>query len=42
MAQWIECRPVNQRAAGLIPSLGHMPGLRARFPAGGTQEATTL
>ena len=30
VAQWIECRPVNQRVAGLIPSqdtgLGCRPG----------------
>ena len=40
MAQWIECLPANHRVTGLIPSLGHMPGLRARFPVGGVQEAT--
>ena len=22
----VECWPANQRVAGLIPSLGHMPG----------------
>ena len=27
VAQWIECQPANQRVAGSIPSLGHMPGL---------------
>ena len=41
VAQWIECWPVNQRVAGLIPSLGKMPGLWARSPVGGTQEAAT-
>ena len=35
VTQWTECRPVNQRVAGLIPSLGNMPGLRARSPVGG-------
>ena len=28
VAQWIECQPVNQTVAGLIPGLGHMPGLQ--------------
>ena len=37
----VECQPVNQRATGSIPSSGHMPGLRAPSPVGGTQEATT-
>ena len=32
VAQWLECRPVNQRVTSLIPSLGHMPGLWARSP----------
>ena len=41
VAQWIECRPVNQRVAGLIPNLGHMPELWIRSPVGGVQEATT-
>ena len=40
VAQWIECWPVNQRVAGWIPSLGHMPELRAS-PSRGTREATT-
>ena len=40
VAQWIECRPCEQRAAGSIPSLGHMPGLRARSLVGGIGEAT--
>ena len=35
VAQWIECQPVNQRIAGSILSLGHMPGLQARFQVGG-------
>ena len=30
-----ECQPENQRVAGCIPSLGHMPGLQARSPVGG-------
>ena len=34
VAQWIELRPVNQRVAGLIPSLRHMPGLQVRSPVG--------
>ena len=29
MAQWIECRPVNQRVASSSPSLEHMPRLQA-------------
>ena len=41
VAQWIECWPGNQRVAGWIPNLGHMPGLRARSPVRGKQEATT-
>ena len=41
VAQWIECQPVNQRVASSIPSLGHIPGLQARSPAGDAQEATT-
>ena len=34
VAQWIECWPVKQRVASLIPSLGHKPGLWARSPLG--------
>ena len=30
MAQWIECQPADQGVDGLVPSLGHMPGLWAR------------
>ena len=30
VAQWIEHWPENQRVAGSIPSLGHMPGLQVR------------
>ena len=41
VTQWIEHQPVNQRVASLIPSLGHMPGLQARPPEWGTQEANT-
>ena len=41
VAQWVECQPANQRVAGLIPSLGYMPGLQARFSVGGMQDATT-
>ena len=37
----VECRPVNQRVTGSIPSLGHMPGLQARSPVGGMRKATT-
>ena len=36
VAQWIECQTVNQRVAGSIPSLGHVPRLRARSLVGGT------
>ena len=42
VAQWIECQPANQRVAGSIPSLGHMPGLQNRSPVGGAQEATHI
>ena len=41
VAQRIECKPANQRVAGLIPSLERMPELWARSPVGGEQEATT-
>ena len=41
MAQWVECQPVNLGVAGSTPSLGHMPGLQARFPVGGARKATT-
>ena len=41
VAQWIECQPANQGVASLFPSLGHKPGLQARSPVGGMQEATT-
>ena len=40
VAQWIECQPVNQRVAGLIPDLGHMSGFWARSPVGAMREAT--
>ena len=30
----VECWPVNQKVAGSIPSLEHMPGLHARSPVG--------
>ena len=38
VAQWIERQPVNQKLTGSIPSQRHMPGLRARCPAGVTRE----
>ena len=38
VAQWIEHWPVNQRVGS---QSGHMPGLWARSPVGGTREATT-
>ena len=41
VAQWIERRSSNQRVTGSISSLGHMPGLQARSPVGGAQDATT-
>ena len=41
VAQWIECRPANQRVDGSFPSLRHMPWLWARCPVGGTLELTT-
>ena len=40
VAQWTECQTANQWVAGLTPNLGHMPGLRVRYPVGGTWEAT--
>ena len=42
MAEWIECRPANQRVTSSIPSLGHMPGLRVRSLVGGAGEATDV
>ena len=42
VAQWIECWPVNQRVAGSVPSLGHMPVLWARSPVGSVREATNI
>ena len=36
VAQWIELWPLNQKVTGSIPSVGHMPGLQARSPVGGT------
>ena len=41
VSQWIEGWPSNQRVAGSIPSLGHMPGLQASSPVGGVPGATT-
>ena len=41
VAQWIECWPANQRAAGLIPSFVNKPGLWAISSAGGAGEAAT-
>ena len=37
VAQWIEHGPASQKVAGLIPSLGHMPG----FPRPGLQWRAT-
>ena len=34
MVQWIECRPTDQRVAGLIPSLGTCLGYRPTPPLG--------
>ena len=36
VAQWIECWTANQRVTSSIPSLGHMFGLQASSPIGGT------
>ena len=36
VAQCIEHGPVKQKVAGSIPSLGHLLGLQARSPVGGT------
>ena len=41
VAQWIERWPAGQRVTGSIPSLWHTPGLWARSPVGGVQEAIT-
>ena len=38
VAQWIECRPINQRVTSSIISLGHMPGLWAGSPVRGEHE----
>ena len=39
MAQWIECRPANQKVTHQFNSWsGHMPGMWARFPNGGVCE----
>ena len=35
VAQWIECRPVNQKITSLIPSQGTWPGLQAGSLVGG-------
>ena len=40
-AQWIGCRPENQRVAGLIPSQGTSLGCGPGPGVGGVQEATT-
>ena len=39
VAQWTECRPVNRKVAGLLPSQAHT-GLQARSPVGSMWEAT--
>ena len=41
VAQWIECRSANQKGCWFDSQSGHMPGLQARSPAGGAQEAAT-
>ena len=42
VAQWIECRLVNQRVASQFDSQsGHMPGLQARSPVRGEGKETT-
>ena len=41
VAQWIGCRPANQRVTGLIPSQGTYLGCKPDSPVGGMQEATT-
>ena len=47
VAQWIECRPENQKVADSIPNQSPlqapvgMPGLPARSPVGGAREAAT-
>ena len=42
VAQWVKLKPMNQRVASSIPSLGHMPGcVWSRSPFGGMSEATT-
>ena len=43
VAQWTECQPACEPGGHWFDTQsGHMPGLRARSPAGGVQEATTL
>ena len=40
LAQWIECRPANQKVTGLMPNQGTFLGCGARSPVGGVPEAT--
>ena len=42
MSQWIECQPVNQRAASSIPSQGTRLGCRPGPHLGHTQGNHTL
>ena len=41
VAEWIERWPASQRVAGFDSRLGHMPGLQATSPVGGTRGTTT-
>ena len=40
VAQWIECGPVNQKVASLIPSQGTCLGFRLGLQLGGVLEVT--
>ena len=43
MVQWIECQPVNQKVAGLIPNQGTCLGYGSdHLGCGGVREATDL
>ena len=40
VAQWIECQAYKPKGRWFDSQSGHMPGLQARSPVGGAQEAT--
>ena len=39
--KWIGRRPVEPKGGWFDSQSGHMPGLQARYPIGGAQEAVT-